>query len=69
MAETEQPQIYLITPPAFELSSFPPLLARVLDADGRGLRPSGAVDHATRTRLAAPPTRCARSPMPATSRW
>ena len=32
MAETEQPQIYLITPPAFELSSFPPLLARVLDA-------------------------------------
>jgi thiamine-phosphate pyrophosphorylase len=31
MAETEQPQIYLITPPAFELSSFPTLLARVLD--------------------------------------
>lgn len=33
-AETapEQPQIYLITPPEFELSSFPDLLGRVLDA-------------------------------------
>ncbi|WP_300030061.1 thiamine phosphate synthase [uncultured Roseobacter sp.] len=28
----EQPQIYLITPPEFELSTFPDLLARVLDA-------------------------------------
>lgn len=28
----EQPQIYLITPPEFELSSFPDLLGRVLDA-------------------------------------
>lgn len=32
MAETEQPQIYLITPPAFELNSFPDRLAAVLDA-------------------------------------
>ena len=32
MAETEQPQIYLITPPEFELSSFPNILACVLDA-------------------------------------
>ena len=31
MAETEQPQIYLITPPEFELSVFPDTLARVLD--------------------------------------
>ena len=28
----ETPQIYLITPPAFELGSFPDLLARTLDA-------------------------------------
>ncbi|WP_422001072.1 thiamine phosphate synthase [Roseovarius mucosus] len=32
MAETEQPQIYLITPPEFELSVFPDTLARVLDS-------------------------------------
>ena len=32
MAETEQPQIYLITPPEFELSRFPGQLAAVLDA-------------------------------------
>lgn len=32
MAETEQPQIYLITPPQFELSRFPAQLAAVLDA-------------------------------------
>lgn len=32
MAETEQPQIYLITPPAFELDRFPDRLAAVLDA-------------------------------------
>lgn len=32
MAETEQPQIYLLTPPDFELSTFPDQLARVLDA-------------------------------------
>lgn len=32
MAETEQPQIYLITPPEFELSRFPDSLARVLDS-------------------------------------
>ncbi|WP_095590471.1 thiamine phosphate synthase [Actibacterium ureilyticum] len=32
MAEIERPQIYLITPPEFELSSFPDRLARVLDA-------------------------------------
>jgi len=32
MAETEQPQLYLVTPPEFELSTFPDLLARVLDA-------------------------------------
>lgn len=31
MDAPEQPQIYLITPPAFELSSFPDRLARVLD--------------------------------------
>ena len=32
MADTEQPQIYLVTPPAFELSDFPQQLAAVLDA-------------------------------------
>ena len=32
MAETEQPQIYLITPPEFELSAFPARLGAVLDA-------------------------------------
>lgn len=32
MADPEQPQIYLITPSQFELSQFPGLLARVLDA-------------------------------------
>jgi len=32
MAEPEQPQIYLITPPEFELSQFPSRLAAVLDA-------------------------------------
>jgi len=32
MAETETPQIYLITPPEIELSSFPDRLAAVLDA-------------------------------------
>ncbi|SMC45093.1 thiamine-phosphate pyrophosphorylase [Primorskyibacter flagellatus] len=32
MAETETPQIYLITPPEFELSTFPELLGRVLDS-------------------------------------
>ncbi len=32
MAETEQPQIYLITPPEFELNRFPETLARVLDS-------------------------------------
>jgi thiamine-phosphate pyrophosphorylase len=31
MAETELPQIYLITPPEIELSRFPEQLARVLD--------------------------------------
>lgn len=32
MTEIEHPQIYLITPPVLELSSFPDLLASVLDA-------------------------------------
>jgi thiamine-phosphate pyrophosphorylase len=31
MAKDDQPQIYLITPPAFELSDFTPRLAAVLD--------------------------------------
>lgn len=31
MASPEQPQIYLITPPVFEISDFTPRLARVLD--------------------------------------
>ena len=33
MAETEQPQIYLITPPEIELSSFPNQLAAILDVE------------------------------------
>ena len=33
MADPEQPQIYLITPPTFDLSVFPDRLARVLDAE------------------------------------
>lgn len=32
MAENDSPQIYLLTPPAFELSAFTPRLERVLDA-------------------------------------
>ena len=32
MSETEQPQIYLISPPVIELSTFPQTLAAVLDA-------------------------------------
>lgn len=32
MADTDRPQIYLITPPEIELSSFPGVLASVLDA-------------------------------------
>ncbi|MEI4470063.1 thiamine phosphate synthase [Frigidibacter sp. MR17.24] len=32
MAAEDRPQIYLITPPAFEIDSFPDQLARVLDA-------------------------------------
>ncbi|QGX98532.1 thiamine phosphate synthase [Roseovarius faecimaris] len=32
MSDSEQPQIYLITPPEFELSRFPAQLAAVLDA-------------------------------------
>lgn len=32
MAESEQPQIYLVTPPEFELGRFPDMLSRVLDA-------------------------------------
>ena len=32
MAEIERPQIYLMTPPEFELSRFPDALGRVLDA-------------------------------------
>ncbi|QMU57844.1 MAG: thiamine phosphate synthase [Boseongicola sp.] len=32
MADAERPQIYLISPPEFELSSFPTQLAEVLDA-------------------------------------
>lgn len=32
MADTEQPQIYLITPPEFELSIFPNALSGILDA-------------------------------------
>ena len=32
MADAEQPQIYLITPPEFELSRFPDQLAMVLDS-------------------------------------
>jgi len=32
MSESEQPQIYLITPPEFELSQFPAQLGQVLDA-------------------------------------
>ena len=32
MSEPEQPQIYLVTPPDFDLGSFPDRLAAVLDA-------------------------------------
>jgi thiamine-phosphate pyrophosphorylase len=32
MSETERPQTYLITPPAFDLDTFPDRLARILDA-------------------------------------
>ncbi|MCT8160389.1 thiamine phosphate synthase [Pseudoruegeria sp. SHC-113] len=33
MADIERPQIYLITPPEIELSTYPDVLARVLDAE------------------------------------
>ncbi|MEM1430942.1 MAG: thiamine phosphate synthase [Pseudomonadota bacterium] len=45
MAETDAPQIYLVSPPAFELSRFPGDLARVLDA-----RPVACVRLALATR-------------------
>lgn len=32
MTAPEQPQIYLVTPPSFELSRFPDILSRILDA-------------------------------------
>ena len=32
MSDTEQPQLYLLTPPMIELSTFPDLLSAVLDA-------------------------------------
>ncbi|MGI9391133.1 MAG: thiamine phosphate synthase [Boseongicola sp.] len=32
MADTERPQLYLVTPPEFELSTFPERLASVMDA-------------------------------------
>ncbi|HBM60246.1 thiamine phosphate synthase [Salipiger marinus] len=32
MADTDQPQLYLITPPDFDLGSYPEQLARVLDS-------------------------------------
>ena len=32
MADTDQPQLYLITPPDFDLGSYPDQLARVLDS-------------------------------------
>jgi len=32
MAETEEPQLYLVTPPEIDLARFPDLLARALDA-------------------------------------
>lgn len=32
MSETDQPQIYLLTPTQFSLSEYPPLLGRVLDS-------------------------------------
>jgi len=34
MADAERPQLYLVTPPEFELSDFPDRLARVMDAQG-----------------------------------
>lgn len=33
MADAERPQLYLVTPPEFELSTFPDRLARVMDAE------------------------------------
>ncbi|WP_417721240.1 thiamine phosphate synthase [Salipiger sp.] len=33
MAETDRPQLYLVTPPDFDLGSFPDTLDRVLDAE------------------------------------
>lgn len=33
MAQSEEPQLYIVTPPALDLSSFPDALARVLDAE------------------------------------
>ncbi|MCA0995697.1 MULTISPECIES: thiamine phosphate synthase [Roseobacteraceae] len=33
MAEADQPQLYLVTPPEFDLSSFPDQLASVLEAE------------------------------------
>ncbi|MBV1897228.1 MAG: thiamine phosphate synthase, partial [Rhodobacteraceae bacterium] len=32
MDDIEQPQIYLITPPAFDLETYPDILARILDS-------------------------------------
>lgn len=54
MPEPETPQIYLLTPPEFELSQFPEKLARVLDAhDIACLRLSMASQDADRISRAA----------------
>lgn len=54
MAQSEQPQIYLLTPPEFELSVFPDQLARVLDShDIACLRLNLATSDETRIAKAA----------------
>lgn len=54
MADTDQPQIYLITPPAFELTEFVPRLSAVLDgADIACLRLSMASSDEDRVARAA----------------
>ncbi|MEL7090998.1 MAG: thiamine phosphate synthase [Pseudomonadota bacterium] len=54
MSQPEQPQLYLITPPVFELSQFPDLLATVLDAQATAcLRLSLATRDADRIARAA----------------
>ena len=67
MSDIERPQLYLVTPPEFDLEVFPARLAAVLDAhEVSCVRLALATRDETVWR--APPMRCAKWPMPVTWR-